>query len=91
MWAVYTAHYIKRGGDNMKFLRMFGYMNDNVYKYIVWIVTVGMPAFGTFYYMLADTWGFNHVTQVLGTISALETFLGVCLGISSTNYKEEHK
>lgn len=82
---------MKDGGRctaQMKWLRQFGYMNDNWYNYCVWLVRHGMPAFGTLYYMLSKTWGINHTTEVLGTLAALETFLGVCLGISSTNYKE---
>ena len=82
---------MKDGGRctaQMKWLRQFGYMNDNWYNYCVWLVRHGMPAFGTLYYMLSKTWGINHTAEVLGTLAALETFLGVCLGISSTNYKE---
>lgn len=75
----------------MKFLRQFGYMNDNLYTYCVWLVQHGMPAFGALYFGLAKVWGFNHVTEVLGTITLLETFFGICLGISSSNYKEQNK
>ena len=74
----------------MYFLRHFGYMNDKWYKYMVWLVQVGLPSLGTLYYMLSNIWNINHVTQVLGTLTAIETFLGVCLGISSTNYKQEN-
>ena len=74
----------------MYFLRHFGYMSDKVYKYCVWFVQVGLPSLGTLYYMLSNIWNINHVTQVLGTLTAIETFLGVCLGISSTNYKQEN-
>lgn len=73
----------------MKWLRQFGYMNDNWYNYCVWLVRHGLPAFSLLYFTLSKTWGINHTEEVLGTLAAVETFLGTCLGISSTNYKQE--
>lgn len=75
----------------MKFLRSFGYMNDTIYKYMVWLVQIGIPSISTLYYSLSMIWNFNHREEVLATSTAVCTFLGVCLGISSTNYKEDHK
>ena len=45
-----------------------------------------MPAFGTLYFALSEIWGIPYATQVVGTLSALEVFLGAVLGISTVNY-----
>ena len=34
-------------------------------------------------------WGIPYGEQIVGTITAVVTFLGVCLGISNKNYKED--
>jgi len=47
-----------------------------------------LPGIGAFYFALAQIWGFPAATQVLGTIAALETLLGVIIGISKKSYKE---
>lgn len=64
-------------------------MDDKTYEYMVWWVRHGLPALGLLYYTLSKTWGFNHAAEVLGTITAFETFFGVCLGISTSNYKNQ--
>lgn len=47
---------------------------------------VYLPALGTLYFALAGIWGFPYGEEIVGTITAVDTFLGVCLGISSANY-----
>lgn len=49
-----------------------------------------LPAAGTLYFALAGIWGLPAAEQVLGTIVAVDTFLGVILGISSANYNSEN-
>ena len=36
-------------------------------------------------------WGFPYGEEIVGTIMAVDTFLGVCLGISTANYKKNLK
>ena len=52
-----------------------------------WIAQLLLPAIGTLYFALAATWGLPYAEQVVGTITAIDTFLGVILGISSNTYK----
>ena len=40
------------------------------------------------YFALAGIWNFPLGEQVLGTIAAIDTFLGVLLGISSAQYNQ---
>ena len=61
-------------------------MNDKVYDILKWIAQIALPALGTLYFALAATWGLPYGEQVVGTITAVDTFLGALLGISSVNY-----
>ena len=52
-----------------------------------WIALVLLPAVGTLYFGLAQIWGFPYGEQIVGTITVVDTFLGVILGISNAQYK----
>lgn len=62
-------------------------MSNNVYDVLKWVAQYLLPAVGALYFALAGIWGFPYGEQVVGTCAALDTFLGVVLGISSANYK----
>lgn len=64
-------------------------MSNKVYDILKWIALVVLPAIGTLYFALSGIWGLPHGEQVVGTITAIDTFLGVLLGISSENYKSQ--
>lgn len=65
-------------------------MNNKMYDVLKYIAQICLPALGTLYFALAGLWNFPYVEQVVGTISAVDTFLGVLLGISSNNYKKSN-
>jgi hypothetical protein len=62
---------------------IFGNKTYNVLKFIALVL---LPALGAFYFAVAGYWGLPYPKEVLGTISAVDVFLGVILGISSVNY-----
>ena len=64
-------------------------MSNKVYDALKYITQIGLPALGTLYFALSNIWGFPYAEQVVGTVSAIVTFLGVLLGISSAKYKKE--
>ena len=64
-------------------------MSNKVYDVLKWIAMVVLPAIGTLYFALASIWGFPYAEQIGGTITAVVTFLGVVLGISSAQYKKK--
>lgn len=64
-------------------------LNDKVYDVLKWIALYLLPALGTLYFALAGIWGFPCGEEVVGTITAVDTFLGVLLGISSANYSKQ--
>ena len=66
-------------------------MSNKMYDVLKWIAMVVLPAIGTLYFALAGIWGFPYGEQVVGTITALDTFLGVLLGISTMQYKRSNE
>ena len=64
-------------------------MNNKVYDILKWIALVVLPAIGTLYFALSGIWGLPYGEQIVGTITAIDTFLGALLGISSVNYYKE--
>lgn len=61
--------------------------SNKTYDILKWIAQYLLPALGTLYFALASIWGWGYGEQVIGTITAIDTFLGVLLGISSNNYQ----
>lgn len=64
-------------------------LNNRVYDVMKWIAMVCLPAIGTLYFALAGIWGFPYGEQIVGTIMAIDTFLGAILGISSIQYNKK--
>ena len=63
-------------------------MSNKVYDVLKFIAMILLPALGTLYFALAGIWNFPYGEEILGTITAIDTFLGALLGISSANYKK---
>ena len=64
-------------------------MSNKTYDVLKWIASVVLPALGTLYFALAGIWGLPYGEQIVGTITAADTFLGILLGISSTQYNKK--
>ena len=63
-------------------------MSNKVYDVLKWIAMVVIPALGTLYFALAGIWGWSYGEQIVGTLTAVDTFLGIVLGISSAQYNK---
>ena len=63
-------------------------LSNTVYDVLKWVALYLLPALGTLYFALAGIWGFPFGEEVVGTITALDTFLGVILGISNAQYRK---
>ncbi len=61
-------------------------MSDKVYDALKFTAQVVLPALGTLYFALSSIWGLPYGEQVVGTITALDCFLGAVLGISTYQY-----
>ena len=64
-------------------------MSNKIYDILKWIAQIVLPALGTLYFALASIWGFPYGEQIVGTITAIDTFLGAILGLSNHMYKKE--
>lgn len=64
-------------------------MTNKVYDILKYIAQIILPALGTLYFALAGIWHFPYGEEVVGTITAVDTFLGVVLGLSSAKYNKE--
>ena len=63
-------------------------IKGKVYDVLKQIAMYWLPALGTLYFTLSGIWGLPYGEQIVGTITAIDTFLGVILGISKSNYKK---
>ena len=63
--------------------------SNKTYDILKWIAMLFLPALATLYLALSGIWGLPYGEEVSGTIMALDTFLGVILGISNAQYKKE--
>ena len=63
-------------------------MSNKVYDVLKYIAQIVLPALATLYFSLASIWGFPHGEQIVGTITAIDTFLGVVLMLSNAQYKK---
>lgn len=66
-------------------------INNKTYDVLKWIALYLLPAIGTLYFALSGIWGLPYGEQIVGSITAIDTFLGVILGISSAQYNKDNK
>lgn len=64
-------------------------MSNKTYEILKWVAMYLLPAAGTLYFALAGIWGLPYGEEVVGTITAIDTFLGVILGISTVQYNKK--
>lgn len=63
-------------------------MNNRTYDILKFIAQILLPAVGTLYFALASIWNLPYGEQIVGTITAIDAFLGAILGISTKNYNK---
>ena len=66
-------------------------MSNSVYDALKFIAQILLPAIGTLYFALARIWELPLAEQVVGTITAVDAFLGALLGISTLQYNKLEK
>lgn len=64
-------------------------ISNQTYDLLKYITQIVIPAMATLYFALAGIWGFPYGEQIVGTLTAIDTFLGVLLGISTYHYNNE--
>lgn len=63
-------------------------LSNSNYDWLKWVAQILLPAFGTLYFALAQIWGLPYAEQVVGTVTAVDCFLGALLGISTRYYNK---
>ncbi len=63
-------------------------MSNKVYDVLKFIAQIVLPAVATLYFALASIWGLPYGEQIVGTITAIDAFLGALLGISTATYNK---
>lgn len=66
-------------------------MSNRLYDILKWIALVVLPALGTLYFALASIWGLPYGQEIVGTITAIDTFLGALLGVSTVQYNRREQ
>ncbi len=61
--------------------------DSKTYDTLKWIAQFLLPALGTLYFTISSIWGLPYGEQILGTITAIDLFLGAVLGLSSSKYE----
>jgi len=63
-------------------------LSNSVYDVLKHVAQIYLPAAGTLYFTIAQIWGLPGAEEVVGTIVAVDTFLGIVLGFSTKTYNE---
>lgn len=63
-------------------------MSNKLYDILKYIALIVLPAVATLYLTLSTIWGLPYGEAVAATITAIDTFLGALLGISSKKYAD---
>lgn len=64
-------------------------MTNKQYDILKLIAQIILPALGTLYFALAGIWGLPYGEQIVGTIAAVDTFIGAILHYSKAKYDKE--
>lgn len=64
-------------------------MSNKTYDVLKFIAQIVLPALGTLYFALAGIWGLPYGEQIVGTITAVDAFLGALLKWSSWKYEKD--
>ena len=59
------------------------HLSNKTYDTLKWTAQYLLPALGTLYFSVSQIWGLPYGEEIVGTITAVDTFLGVLLGLSS--------
>lgn len=59
---------------------------NRLYDILKVVAQIVLPALATLYFTLAQVWGWKHGAEVVASITAIDTFLGVLLTMSTKKY-----
>ena len=65
-------------------------LSNRIYDILKYVALIALPAIGTLYFTLSQVWGLPYGEEVVGTIAAVDTFLGTLLQISTAVYNKNN-
>lgn len=63
---------------------------DNIYNILKWICLILLPALAFGYGQLSEIWGLPMAEQIPKTINLIATIIGILIGVSTYNYKQDN-
>ena len=63
--------------------------SNKLYDVLKWIALIFIPAFAVFYGAVGQVWNWFEPDKVVYTLTAIDTFLGGLLGISTIQYNNK--
>lgn len=64
--------------------------SDKTYDCLKKIAQIWIPAIGALYFGLSQIWtGLPYPSEIVGTLTCIDTFIGAVLGLSSEAYYEK--
>lgn len=63
---------------------------DKMYEALKWICLILLPALAFGYGQLSEIWGLPLADQIPRTINLVATVIGILIGVSTYNYKQEN-
>lgn len=61
-------------------------LGDRSYRTLKQTATLILPAAGALYFTLAQIWHLPKAEEIVGSVAAVNTFVGVLLGVSTRSY-----
>lgn len=60
--------------------------SNRLYNWLVFVAQIVLPLLATLWFTVGSTWNLSHTTEVVGTITAVDLFLGGLLKYASVKY-----
>lgn len=67
------------------------FFSSKVYDRLKEFALIWLPGLGTLYFTVASIWNLPNAAEVVGTITAIDTFLGLILHVSIKTYNKSDK
>lgn len=67
-------------------------LDNKVYDVLKWVALIALPALATLVSVVLPLWNIvdeGTTTAIVGTITAVATFLGALLGVSTVKYTKQ--
>lgn len=64
------------------------WLPDTAYNILKWVGLIALPALAWCVSVIAPAWGLPHVTEIVTTLNALGTLVGILIGASTIKAKE---